>query len=215
MTRPARAFPAARRGLAAVAVAAAVLPMAACSGSSTAAHSSSSASTALSGPTVQDAADGVSLTLPAGWVNIPVGDGASAALQKALPGVHTDALLGEIQRGTVQGLKAFALRPGKSANPVKLDLAVTGATGVTLQTLQGMLELNLTRLHADGLQLARLGTPAGEALRLSYTLENGATAVRQYYVLAHQRSYAVTVTGPASAVRTDVADAIARSLRLA
>lgn len=206
----------ARSRLAALVVAAGAVLLGA-TGCGGAAHAAKTqAAVALRGPTVNDSSDHVSFRLPSGWVDVPFGDAMSTVLRQHVRDQSlADEIFGEIQRGQLQGLKAFALDGTQPTHPVKLDFAVTGATGTTLDSLANLLKLQFTRLGATNAQLDKLTIGDGsQVLRATYTLQ-GNERVAQYYKIAGGMSYGLTFTVPPGA-KADSAtlDAIAGSLRL-
>jgi hypothetical protein len=169
------------------------------------------------GPNVVDATDGIRLTLPAGWYRIPLGGTSFRTLNRLVHDpTQRSNITEQIQLGQSRGMRVFALQPQGKRRPNSLGLAVTGAAGSTLDSLQAQIKVASTQYAADTPRFDRIQVPAGQALRVHYRLLDG-DSTTQYYLLAFTQAYVLTVTssrGGASSVDLAVANAVARTLQL-
>lgn len=208
----------ARRGrpvwAAGVIAAALAVSLGACSGSSPSAAGPTTPVN-VNGPQVNDSADGVHLTLPAGWKPIPLGNRSGASLTAV---VHDQSEVNELEQqirlGQTRGMRVFALEPRAGGPPGSLNVSITLAQSSTLDSLQNQLQLSAGQLATDQPAFERLTLPVGPALRIHYHLPDG-DSTTQYYVINGARAYVLTVTTGDPSPDLRVYDAVARTLRVA
>jgi hypothetical protein len=116
--------------------------------------------------------EGYSIALPPGWSDLPLdaltlGDAIEDTV-KANPAL-ANALQGQLREILNQGGKLFAFQDG-SDGAVNINLIATPSGGASLADIKGVVPVELTDAGARGLRAETVRTPAGDALKVAYTL---------------------------------------------
>jgi len=173
------------------------------------------------------ASAGYGLTLPENWFRVDLTKEDLQAFAKAgsksLGADATSQLSDQVASLVASGISLFAYRfaDGQAALGTNLNVIVLPTLGLDLDTLE---RLNLAQLQGIVGQDVTIGharesLPAGEAVRLSYTVPgsprtNGqAVAILQHLVLAGDQQLILTCTAPDKIAKiADECDGIAKSV---
>ena len=154
---------------------------------------------------------GFAITLPEGWTRVDLNaQDMDAILEQfsALDPETAQAYAQQIQGLLAAGLRVFAFSPDLSAN---VNVLTIPAMGVSLDLIE---QLNVTQVEqfaVGDVSSERVDLPAGEAIHLTYDVDNGAgqqVSLDQYLLIADGQQLVVTVTGGTAADATAIAESI-------
>jgi hypothetical protein len=166
---------------------------------------------------IEDIENGYAMTLPAGWIRIPLDDSERPAMYAALPDEpDLDTVLTAYEEVIVQmrDLGAAFLAIDGVDYATNANVLTTPTFGASLDDIDGLSPRQLkTWLGVDAkVSKSREMLPAGETIFLTYTVNNGPgiprARVHQFLFADEQRMYAVSVAG---LVRDDALLPTARS----
>ncbi len=153
-----------------------------------------------SGSIATDAADGVSIALPAGYRQIKDAAQLQQLLDKgASTSTFAKGLMTKYGALLKSSIKIFALDTDQALLSDNVNLLVTPAQGASISELKAQLPQLELQLRSAGAKVGSTTTTtvAGSpALRLAYTLSNAGQELKgsQAYVLHHDKLYIITVT---------------------
>ena len=186
-----------------------------------------SASTSTSGlprtGRIEVTSAGYAVTLPANWFRIDFSKEDVEAFSKAGsgnlgPGV-SDQLAAQVASLAAANISLYAFRfaDADAVIGTNLNIIVLPSLGLDLATLETLNVQQLQQLVGKDVKIAhtRVTLPAGEALRLSYSIPAGGQPVQliQHLVIGGDKQLIMTCTAPGSISKiADECDGMARSL---
>ncbi len=180
-------------------------------------------------PTVFQSADGYSITLPPGWLALPVQESDVDALLDLL-GTQQPAVADLVRdylelSGARVSMVALELGLGGTASalPANANVLIQPSLGLPLSFVSGLVSSVIEQLPSVTGPVTRdiISLPAGEAARLRFevevdtgTISVPTTALESYILIRGEEAYVVTFVTSADQVAADqpVFDAIIRSL---
>ena len=170
---------------------------------------------------------GYGVTLPDNWFRIDLTKADVEAFAKAGSGGFgpgmTDQLASQLSALVAQGISLFAYRfaDAQAALGTNLNVLVLPSGGMDIDSLEGLNIGQLQSIVGKDVTIAhtRETLPAGEAIRIAYTIPASATtngqavALIQHLVLSSDKQLILTCTAPGAIDKiADECDAIAKSV---